>query len=80
MGAKMSAATNAINWFEIPVADMARAKKFYETIFEIEMKPMEMMGMQMSFFPQDGSIPVVGGSLVQGPQHKVSSEVAHTYT
>ena len=24
---------NAINWFEIPVADFDRARKFYETIF-----------------------------------------------
>ena len=24
---------NAINWFEIPVKDFARAKKFYETLF-----------------------------------------------
>ena len=30
--------TNAISWFEIPVADIARAKKFYETILDIEME------------------------------------------
>jgi len=25
---------NAINWFEIPVADMDRAKKFYSAVFQ----------------------------------------------
>jgi predicted enzyme related to lactoylglutathione lyase len=35
MSKKISAETNAINWFEIAVTDIARAKKFYETIIEI---------------------------------------------
>lgn len=34
---KMSADTNAINWFEIPVTDIDRAKTFYETILNIKM-------------------------------------------
>jgi len=34
---------NALNWFEIPVADFDRAKKFYETIFNYQM-PESMMG------------------------------------
>jgi uncharacterized protein len=34
---KMSADTNAINWFEIPVIDIDRAKTFYETILNIKM-------------------------------------------
>ena len=36
----MNANVNVINWFEISVTDMARAKKFYETIFDIEMYEM----------------------------------------
>lgn len=73
MGAKMSKDNNAVNWFDISVADMDRAKKFYETIFEIELKPVEAMGMRMAFFPADGSSGTVGGDLVQGPMHKPSS-------
>ena len=34
---KLSAKTNAINWFEIPVTNTQRAKKFYETILDIEL-------------------------------------------
>lgn len=30
--------TNAINWFQIPVLETNRAKKFYETILDIEMQ------------------------------------------
>ena len=73
MTKKISAETNAINWFEIAVADIARAKKFYETILEIEMTPMEMMGMKMAMFPYDGSKGTVGGALVQSEMHTPSA-------
>ena len=33
---KLSENTNALNWFEIPVTDINRAKQFYETIFDIQ--------------------------------------------
>src|SRR5258708_859843 len=70
MSKKMSTNTNALNWFEIEVADIKRATKFYETIFGIEMTPMEMMGMKMALFPYDGSKGTVGGALVQSQMHK----------
>lgn len=72
MNNKMSAETNAVNWFEIPVKDITRATKFYETIFEIKMAPMEMMGMKMAMFPTNGSNGTVGGSLVQSQMHHPS--------
>ena len=31
---------NPVVWFEIYVADMQRAKKFYESVFQLELKPM----------------------------------------
>lgn len=31
----------AINWFDIPVTDMARAKGFYETVFQTTLQSME---------------------------------------
>ena len=34
---KISSETNIITWFEIPVNNTQRAKKFYETILDIEM-------------------------------------------
>jgi predicted enzyme related to lactoylglutathione lyase len=29
--------TIAVGWFEIPVSNLARAKKFYETVFEVKL-------------------------------------------
>ena len=34
----MDSSENILNWFEISVSDIARAKKFYETIFSIKME------------------------------------------
>lgn len=55
---------NMINWFEIPVADMPRAKAFYSAIFQIEMPEMEMSGSLMAFFPWDSET-LVSGSLTK---------------
>ncbi|TZF84148.1 VOC family protein [Pedobacter sp. BS3] len=65
----MSAETNALNWFEIAVKDISRAKKFYQSIFEIEMEEMEMMGMKMAMFPWNPEQGKVGGALVQSQMH-----------
>jgi predicted enzyme related to lactoylglutathione lyase len=51
MNEKMSSGTNALNWFEIPAIDISRAKKFYESVFEIKMEEMEMPGMKYAMFP-----------------------------
>ena len=79
MNKKISAETNAINWFEIAVSDIARAKKFYETILEIEMTPMEMMGMKMAMLPYDSSKGTVGGALVQSERHTPGATGAVIY-
>lgn len=65
----MSSETNTINWFEIAVKDIARAKKFYGTILEVELSEMEMAGMKMAMFPYDGTKGTVGGALVQSEMH-----------
>jgi uncharacterized protein len=75
----MDSKANALNWFEISVSDIKRAKKFYETVFEIEMPVQEMMGMQMAFFPAEEMNGKVSGGLVQGPMHKPSADGAKIY-
>jgi predicted enzyme related to lactoylglutathione lyase len=67
---KMGNDTNALNWFEIPMTDVARAKKFYETIFEIEMFGMTMGGMEMIMFPMQA--PHSGGGLAKSEYHTPS--------
>jgi uncharacterized protein len=69
MNEKMSSDTNAINWFEIPVKDIARAKKFYENIFEIKMEDMEMPGMKYAMFPFSPMSGKVSGGLAQSQMH-----------
>jgi hypothetical protein len=61
---------NAINWFEIPTVDMARALKFYNTILGAEMTSAEMMpGFSMAMFPhQEG----VGGAIVHHEEYSPS--------
>lgn len=66
----MDGKANCINWFEICVTDINRAIKFYETIFNIKMDVMDMMGMKMAGFPSEPMGGKVGGALVQGPMHK----------
>ncbi|MGF1565959.1 MAG: VOC family protein [Flavobacteriales bacterium] len=46
---------NPFTWIEIYVDDMARAQKFYETVFQIDMVPMQAPGefgdLEMLSFP-----------------------------
>ena len=59
----MAEAQNALNWFEIPVRDMKRAKKFYETILGIKLQEMEMPGGQYAMWPFAPG--VLGGGLIK---------------
>ncbi|SDH27980.1 VOC family protein [Winogradskyella thalassocola] len=36
-----------VGWFEIPVNDMDRAKAFYEAVFKVEIKNVELDGLKM---------------------------------
>jgi hypothetical protein len=75
----MTSKENSINWFEISVTDMNRAKKFYETVFDIKMETMNMMGMDMAFFPAEAGNGKASGGLVQSPQHKPSVDGVKLY-
>ncbi len=66
----MNSKTNSLNWFEISVTDMPRAKKFYETVFRITMDEMAMGGMQSAFFPMEGGSGKANGSLTKSEMHK----------
>jgi len=70
---------NSLNWFEISVADISRAKKFYEAVFGITMELQEMMGMKMALFPFEDMNGKVSGCLIQSPSHKPSLDGAKIY-
>lgn len=56
---------NALNWFEIPVSDFARAKKFYEVLFGAEIMEMPFPDGKYGILPSDMQNGV-GGGIVQG--------------
>ena len=61
----MSDQTNPVNWFEIPVNDLERAKQFYETVFGFQLSLNEMGPMKMAWFPMTQGGPGATGTLIQ---------------
>lgn len=70
---------NAINWFEIPVKDFDKAKKFYETILGAEMPVMEAMGMKSAFLPAELLAGGIGGCIIQGKGYEPSANGTVVY-
>jgi len=56
---------NVVGWFEIPVLDMERAKKFYDTVFDIEISIHNMNELVMGWFPFANGKHGASGSLVK---------------
>ncbi len=73
---------NMVSWFEIYVADMDRAKKFYETVTGKELTPMPMpeeMGITMIAFPWTEEGMGAAGALVKGSMRKPHAEGTIVY-
>ena len=62
----MESVKDAISWFEIPVLDFARAKTFYQAIFDVEMPEMDMGPLKMAIFHHDRDHGGVGGAICFG--------------
>ena len=62
-----------VGWFEIPVADMERAKKFYEAVFDISISLHGFGGLKMGWFPNDPEKKGATGSLVQHEMYRPSA-------
>jgi len=53
--------SNPVVWFEIYVQDMARAKSFYEGVFEVQLQPIENSDTEMWSFPMlDNAVGTMG--------------------
>ncbi|MBI5760694.1 MAG: VOC family protein [Planctomycetales bacterium] len=63
----MSLQPNPANWFEIPVADLERARHFYEAVFEVELTLSEMGPNKMASFPMEMGRAGSAGALIVGP-------------
>jgi predicted enzyme related to lactoylglutathione lyase len=54
---------NIVGWFEIPVVNMERAMKFYETVLEIKLELHKMGPLDMAWFPGKPGTAGATGSL-----------------
>ena len=67
---------NIVGWFEIPVTDMARARSFYESVLETQIKVMEMGDLTMGWFPMIPNSPGAPGALVKHAEFYFPSDSA----
>jgi predicted enzyme related to lactoylglutathione lyase len=66
-----------ITWFELPTAELARARAFYETVLSLSLRQETFGGMPMALFPYpEGG---VGGALIQDPRSRPSRDGAIVY-
>lgn len=70
---------NAISWFSLAAEDFDRAKKFYEAVYEQELKVMENDGDTMLMLPGDMENGGVGGAITKGPGRTPSKDGAIVY-
>jgi len=63
---------NFISMFEIPAADFERAISFYKAILNIDIEEIDMDGIRMGLFPNDGKN--VSGAIIKGADYKPSSD------
>lgn len=70
---------NMVGWFEIPVNDMERAKAFYETVFQVEIKVVDFGGLLMGWFPDRGEVQGAQGTLIRQESYIPSKEGTLVY-
>ncbi|MBW4531360.1 MAG: VOC family protein [Aphanothece saxicola GSE-SYN-MK-01-06B] len=58
-------AVNPVIWFELYVDDMARARAFYEAVFEVTLESMGDTGMEYFAFPMQNDQVGAGGALAK---------------
>ncbi len=56
---------NAVGWFEIYVEDIDRAKKFYETVFDLKLEKLPENDLEMWSFPMRPESYGAPGALVK---------------
>jgi len=60
-----NAIVNPVGWFDINVGSLDRAKKFYETVFNLKLTDAPIEWGKQSFFPFNPQIPNISGALVE---------------
>jgi uncharacterized protein len=61
--------SSSVDWYEIPVTDMARGMRFYEAVFATKLNRQHSGPVDMAVFPYDRNSGGVSGCLVNGPSY-----------
>lgn len=75
----MTEKMNPVNWFEIPVSDLERAKDFYEFILGCKLEVNDFGNLKMAWFPYDHEKPGTTGSLVEAKSYVPSYSGSMVY-
>ena len=70
---------NPVNWFEIPVNDLDRAKSFYEKVLDVTLSRQDMGPMQMGWFPTEENGAGATGTLIKGEGYTPSHDGTMVY-
>ena len=68
---------NLVSIIEIPTTDFLRAVAFYKAILDINIEELEMDGVKMGLFPNDGEGVFV--QLINGSEYKPSADGTMVY-
>jgi predicted enzyme related to lactoylglutathione lyase len=69
---------NPVGWFEIPVRDLERARRFYENELGLELAPNKMGEMEVAWFPMSEG-PGAAGTLIKSEGYTLSHEGTMVY-
>ena len=72
-------ANNTIDWFEIYVQDMVRARAFYEAVFQVKLTDLGNPGLEMWAFPGSQDSAGVSGALAHHPQKPAGANSTVVY-
>lgn len=76
---KIDEQTNILTWFEIPVTDIGRAQKFYETILDIKMVKRTDGEDEAVFFPFDPNVIQATSGRVTGVLSKTERNIPSSH-
>ncbi|TQK17682.1 hypothetical protein FBY40_0159 [Microbacterium sp. SLBN-154] len=70
---------NPVVYFEVPVARLERAIRFYEALLECSLEPVIIDGQRMALFPVQSHALGVTGALAEGESYSPSGSGARLY-
>lgn len=71
--------SNPVGWFDISVSNLNRAKKFYETVFSIQLFDAPSEWGKQSFFPFNNESENISGALVEKVDFSASTNNTVVY-